>query len=97
MVEDFLSMWRSLQGASHDDGDASVEPAAHGEDVTSALAAHPHWCRAEADEWERLARQVSLLPDREYFLAYARELRTRAATIEANPRHAAGGAPPSPR
>lgn len=97
MVEDFLSKWRSLQRDSYDDAGASVEPATNGEDVTSALAAHPQWYRAEAEEWERLARQVSLIPDREYFLAYARELRTRASTLEASREHLGGRAPPSRR
>ena len=55
-------------------------------------------CRAEAERWERLARQISLLPDRAYFLslgqisllpdrAYflslASELRAKAAALEA--------------
>jgi hypothetical protein len=85
MVEDFLSMWRSLQGASHNATGSSAKRETDGEDV---LRAHPQWYRAEAEEWERLARQVSLIPDREYFLAYAGELRAKAAALEANPRRA---------
>ena len=40
-------------------------------------------CRAEAERWERLARQISLLPDRAYFLSLASELRANAAALEA--------------
>lgn len=94
MIEDFLST-RSLPGHDGDDGSTATPEADRGEGAPST-AAHPQWYRAEADEWERLAGQVSLISDREYFLSCASELRAKAAALESEldaPAAAGAGAP----
>jgi len=58
---------------------AQLRLAEAGEFAMSAASAY----RAEAVLWERLAAQISLLPDQEYLLALARELRAKAAAVEA--------------
>lgn len=80
-------MRRTLERAGPDDTGSRVKL----ETADGNGAAHSQWYRAEADEWERLASQISLIPDRQYFLACARELRAKAAALES----AAGASPPS--
>lgn len=45
--------------------------------------------RADAALWEHIAERISLIPDREYLLSTALELRAKAAALEA----AAAGPP----
>lgn len=84
-------MRRTLERADQDDTGSCVKLETGDGSVAAGLAAHSQWYRAEADEWECLASQISLIPDRQYFLSCARELRAKAAALES----AAGASPPS--
>lgn len=82
MLAEFLKTWRSLTEVAQDGAAECGEREMRGGLLNLLSTAHSQRYRAEADEWERLASQVSLIPDRQYFLAYARELRDKADGLE---------------
>jgi hypothetical protein len=83
MVEDTLSRRRCRTAQTlQDDAGSAVNLEPDDGSVAASPAAQPRCFRTEAEELERLAWQVSLMPDRQYFLSCARELRAKAATLE---------------
>jgi hypothetical protein len=81
MFDRGASAWPREAGAEsspHSDATGDREP-----DPPDELLRLAATCRAEAERWERLAGQISLLPDRAYFLSLAAELRAKAAALEA--------------
>lgn len=71
-----------LAQAPQDGASTMLELAADGANVTTGAVALLRFYRAKADECEWIARQISLTPDRQYFLSCARELRAKAAALE---------------
>ena len=67
-------------GADPDEAPASEIPDEVPPDARRLAEAY----RAEAARWEHIALQMSLIPDREYLLSLACELRAKAAAQEAS-------------